>query len=159
LPITEGWEVSPDRIKMYEKIISSYPIGDPILTSKCKLDNENGLLVASNNGFAWRLKMGMSSSYMSAGKSKWIRWHDINNIIPKKNGQVLVEIKLRKQGSLILDKKGNYKLKKWKLTIKPSKAEEKSNWMQRLANFNNFMMSIYNQNKIDTDPPTSDSVI
>lgn len=159
MPITKGWEVSPDRIKMYDKIMASYPIGDPIFTSKCKLNKDNGLLVVSDRGFAWRIKMGMGSSYYSAGKSKWIRWHDVANIIPTKNGQILIEIKIRKDGSLILDKYSYPKIKKWKLTIKPSKGEQKSFWLQRLQNFNQFISAIYNQNTVETDPPTSDSIM
>ena len=55
---------------------------------------------------------------MSAGKHKWVRWHDLAGIIPKKPGVLIVEIKIRKKGSLLLDKKGNYKTKKWKLKVK-----------------------------------------
>ena len=158
MTILEGWEVSPDRIAKYEKMLSSDPmIGDPLLTSKCKLDRENGLLLVSDNGFAWRVQAGMTTSMYSMGKSKWIRWHDVANIIPKKNGQELVELKIRKGGSLILDKKGNYKIKKWKLTIKPNKGEPKADWNVRLSSFNNMMLEIFNHNKVETDPDTSDT--
>ncbi len=125
----EGWEVSPDRKEVFEKMINMDSIGDPIITSKCVLGKENGLLIVSDNGFAWRIKnTAMRGSLISAGKSKWIRWHDVANIIPKKDGQILVEIKLRKRGSLILDKKGYYKIKKWKLTIRQNKGEPKPNF-------------------------------
>ncbi|NVM03733.1 MAG: hypothetical protein HWN67_15490 [Candidatus Helarchaeota archaeon] len=160
MPIMEGWEVSPDRTKQYDKIMAHYPIDDPIITSKCKLDNENGFLVVSDDGFAWRIKLGMPmmrSSYISAGKSKWIRWHDVDDIIFKKKGQVLVKIKVRKEGILKLDKKGNPKIKKWKLTIKPRKGEDKSQWKQREENFFDVISKIYDRNKTDIDPETSDS--
>ncbi len=153
----KGWEVSPDRIKMYEKIMSLDPVGDPIITSKCKIDRENGFLIVSDNGFAWRIKMGMTTSMYSSGKSKWVRWHDVANIIPKKNGQILVELKIRKNGALIVDGKGKYKIKRWKLTIKPNKGESSYPWKQRLDTFNNIISEIFNRNKVDTDPPTSDS--
>ena len=110
MPIREGWEVSPDRGPMYEKIMSKDPVGDPIITTKTKLDRENGFLVVSDNGFAWRIKMGMSTSMYSAGKSKWIRWHDVAGMQPKKPGVLIVELKIRKKGALILDGKGNYKI-------------------------------------------------
>ena len=94
---------------------------------------------------------------MSRGKSKWVRWHDVANIIPKKNSQVLVELKIRKKGSLILNKKGNYKVKRWKLTIRQSKGEQKAQWIQRLESYNKIISDIYLRNKVETDPPTSDS--
>jgi len=161
-PILEGWNVSPDRIKMYEKMIGMDPIGDPILTSKCVLDNENGFLIVSDNGFAWRIKMGMRQASvmraaMSSGKSKWVRWHDVANITPKKNGQSLVALKIRKKGTVILDKKGNYKIKKWKLTIRQNKGEPKADWRVRQSSFNNMILEIFNHNKVETDPETSDT--
>ncbi len=155
--LLEGWEVSPDRINMYEKILSTDPIGDPIITSKCVLDNENGFLIVSDNGFSWRIKMGMRSGLASSGKSKWVRWHDVANIIPKKYGQILVELKIRKKGSLLIDKKGIPKIKKWKLTIRQNKGEQKDHFRQRQPNFNQIMSEIHNKNKVDIDPPTSDS--
>jgi len=88
----------------------------------------------------------MRGSLISAGKSKWIRWHNVANIIPKKDGQILVEIKLRKWGSLILDNKGYYKIKKWKLTIRQNKGEPKPNFRQRQGYFHNIMSEIYNHN-------------
>jgi len=158
MTILEGWEVSPDRIAKYEKMLSSDPmIGDPLLTSKCKLDRENGLLLVSDNGFAWRIQMGFTTGFGSTGKSKWIRWHDVADIIPKKNGQILVELKIRKRGSLLLDKNDNIKIKKWKFTIKPNKGEPKAHWLQRQGSFNNMMLEIFNHNKVETDPDTSDS--
>ena len=159
MPITQGWEVSPDRVKMFDKIMEMYPVGDPLLTSKCKLDRDNGFLVVSDNGFAWRIKMGMSSSYMSAGKSKWIRWHDVANINPTKPGQIIVDVKTRKNGALILDKRGNIKIKRWKLTINQNKGEQKNYWRQRMENFNPFISQIFEKNRSATDPSTSDSVM
>ncbi len=159
IPIIEGWELSPDRDDMYQKIVSKYPVGDPLITSKCKLNNDNGLLVASENGFAWRLKMGMNTPMMSAGKSKWIRWHDLAEIIPKKPGQILVKIKVRKNGQLKLDGKGNAKIKKWKFTLARNKDEDKGHFTNRREKFLNLITEIYNSNKGQGDPPTSDSVM
>ncbi len=52
MPIMSGWEVSPDRVDKFEKMLNTDPVGDPIITSKCRLGKDNGLLVASNNEFA-----------------------------------------------------------------------------------------------------------
>ena len=84
MPIMSGWEVSPDRVEKFEKMLSTDPVGDPIITSKCKLDRENGFIVASDNGFAWRIQTGFSTSMYSMGKSKWVRWHDVDRIDLKK---------------------------------------------------------------------------
>jgi hypothetical protein len=35
-PIREGWEVSTHSVEMYENLMSSVPIGDPIITSACQ---------------------------------------------------------------------------------------------------------------------------
>ena len=99
MPIIEGWEVSHDRVEMYEKIMATDPVGDPIITSKCRLDEKkgslvghvgNGLLVVSDNGLAWRIRVGVDItgiSYMTkSGKSKWLRWHDIENISRRQDG-------------------------------------------------------------------------
>ncbi|MFX1275401.1 MAG: hypothetical protein ACFFAH_02920 [Promethearchaeota archaeon] len=162
MTIIEGWEVSPDRIKMFEKMMSTDAVGDPIITSKCVLDNENGFLIVSDDGFAWRIKLGMRQAgairaAMASGKSKWVRWYDVANITPKKNGQILVHLKIRKKGSIIKDKKGNYKVKKWKLTIRKNKGEQKDQWKQRLEAFNNIILEIFSRNAVEEDPPTSDS--
>ena len=157
MPIISGWEVSPDRVEKYEKMMSSDDIGDPIITSKCKLGNANGFIVASNSGFAWRIQGG---SAISAGKSKWVRWHDVGRIDQKKDGFLLAYIKVReKDGALKLDGKGNPKLKKWPLILKPIKTEDKGHFLQRSSNFHKIMSDLFNQNKGDTDPPTSDSRI
>ena len=101
MPIMDGWEVSSDRMEKYEKMISQDSVGDPIITSKCKLNKDLGFLVASNNGFAWRIQAGMRTSMYSMGKSKWIRWHDVDRIDLKKEGVILVYIKVRnKDGTL-----------------------------------------------------------
>jgi hypothetical protein len=161
----EGWEISPDRVEMLEKILDTDPVGDPVITSKCRLSDkktniENGLLVASNDGFAWRIKMGYSSSLMSAGKSKWVRWHDVAGFIPKKPGFLILELKSRKKGGpVIVDKKGNYKVKKWRFFLDKNKGEEKAHYKERVKVFDQIMMDLWNKNKGDSDPPTSDSRI
>ena len=159
MPMIEGWEVSPDRVEMLEKILASDDVGDPVFTSKCKLGADNGLLVASDNGFAWRLKMGMNTSLYSAGKSKWVRWHDVAGFIPKKPGVLITQVKVRKKGDLIIDGKGNPKVKKWPMKIAQNKNEDKAHFRQRQEVFNQLMMDIWNKNRGDTDPPTSDSRI
>jgi len=153
----EGWEVSRDRTGKFEKMMAQAPIGDPIITSKCKLDREHGLVVVSDNGFAWRIKMTMNTSRFAAGKNKWVRWHDLADVIPKKVGQVQVVMKLRKNGALKIDKKGNYKTKSWKLTIEKNKDEQKPHFKMRQEAFNNIFTEIYGRNKVEADPPTSDS--
>ncbi len=157
MPVRQGWEISPDRIKTYDKIMSSDPVGDPTITSKLDLDREHGLFIASDNGFAWRIKMGFSSSMMSAGKSKWVRWHDVNDITPKKPGQVLVHLLLRKNGSLVIDKNGTPKIKRWKLTIQKHKGEPGEVFNQRKDTFIQILSEIWNNNRPSETPPQSDS--
>ena len=160
MPIMEGWEVSPDRLEKFEKMIGSDPIGDPIITSKCRLGRDNGLLVASDTGFAWRIQTGFSTSMYSMGKSKWVRWHDVDRIDLKKEGFILLYLKVReKNGPVKLDGKGNPKLKKWAFSLNKNKNEEKTHYLQRRSAFFPVISDIFNKNKGDTDPPTSDSRI
>ncbi len=157
MPIMSGWEVSPDRIEKYNKIMSTDDVGDPILTSKCKLSQGSGYIVVSNNGIAWRIYGG---SYVTAGKSVWVRWFDVSRIDRKRDGFLLVYIKIRKRnGSLMMDKKEHPRLRKWSLKLRPNKHEEYGKYLQRSSNFYHIMSDIFNQNKGDTDPPTSDSRI
>jgi hypothetical protein len=96
----------------------------------------------------------------SAGKSKWVRWHDVDRIDEKKPGVLITYIKVRdKAGSLKIDGKGNPKLKKWPLILQQNKNEEKGHFRQRQADFFRVLSDIFNQNKGDSDPPTSDSRI
>ncbi|MFX0075036.1 MAG: hypothetical protein ACFE96_06305 [Candidatus Hermodarchaeota archaeon] len=161
MPIMDGWEVSSDRVDKYEKMMGQDNVGDPIITSKCRLNKENGFMVASNNGFAWRIQItAMRGSMYSAGKSKWVRWHDVDRIDEKKPGVLIAYIKVRSgDGTLKLDGKGNPKLKKWPLILQQNKEEEKDHFRQRQAAFYGVMTDIFNQNKGDSDPPTSDSRI
>lgn len=155
----EGWELSPDRQQQYDIIMERYPVGDPILISKCRFEPENGLIVVSDNGFAWRMKGGFKGSFGVHGKNKWVRWHDIAEIKLKKKGQLLLLIKTRKNGELKLNRKGKPKTKKYILTLKPNQGEEKAKWKLRRENFYNIFSEIYNKNKGDSDPPTSDTEI
>ena len=160
MPIMSGWEVSSDRIEKYEKMIGQDPVGDPIITSKCKLGKDIGFLVASTNGFSWRIQGGMRTSMYSMGKSKWVRWYDVDKIDLKKEGVLFVYIKVReKAGTLKIDGKGNPKLKKWLLVLNQNKDEDKGHFRQRQAAFFGIVSDIFNQNKGDTNPPTSDSRI
>ncbi len=160
MPIMEGWEVSPDRVEKYEKMVSQDDVGDPIITSKCRLSNENGFLVMSDNGFAWRIQVTyMRGSLMSMGKSKWVRWHDVYNIQQKKPGVIYVWVIKRKNGALIPGKKGIPKQKKWALILQQNKHEPKPHFRQRQADFFNIMAQIFERNRVETIPPTSDSRI
>ena len=153
MPIIEGWEVSHDRVSMFEKIMSTDPVGEPIITSKCRLDEKkgslvghvgNGLLIVSDNGLAWRIRVGVDItgiSYMKkSGKSKWLRWHDVANIVPVKPGQIWVHVKKRKAGAIILDKKGRYKLIKWKLTLIKNQMEQGAHFKLRRLIFGKIMV-------------------
>ena len=160
MPIMSGWEVSPDRIEKFEKMMGKDDIGDPIITSKCKLSKQHGLIIVSNNGFAWKIQSGMRTSYYKMGQSKWVRWHDFSKMELKKEGVILVWVKVRnKVGALKIDGKGNPKLKKWLLVLTQNKNEDKNHFLQRRAAFFGILTDIFNQNKGDTDPPTSDSRI
>ncbi len=162
MPIMSGWEVSPDRIEKYNKIMSTDDVGDPIITSKCKLSwsgrgMANGYIVVSNNGIAWRIQGG---SYVTAGKSVWVRWFDVSRIDRKSDGFLRVYVKIRKKkGSLMMDNKEHPRLRKWSFQLKRNKNEEYSNFLQRKSAFFGIMSDIFNQNKGDSDPPTSDSRI
>ena len=157
MPIREGWELSPDRKEQYDLLIEKYPVGEPILISKCRFEPENGLMVVSDNGFAWRMKAGFKGSFGVHGKYKWIRWHDFAEIKLKKKGQLLLFVKKRKNGELILNRKGQPKTTKYIITLKPNQGEEKSKWKQRREGFYDIITEIYNRNKGDSDPPTSDT--
>jgi len=134
------------------------PIGDPIITSKCKRRDDYGFLIASNNGFAWRIQLGFSHGYaISAGKNRWVRWHDVHSITRKKDGVLLITVKKRKKGKLLVDRKGNPKLQDWKMTLNKNKREEKAYFLQRKAAFYDIMVDLFNRNKGEGDPPTSDS--
>ncbi len=94
------------------------------------------------------------------GKSKWVRWHDVSRVDPKKEGFIVAYLKVRdKNGNLKIDGKGNPKLKKWPLILRQNKNEEKGHYLQRRSAFHGIMSDLFNQNKGDTDPPTSDSRI
>ncbi|MHA2430108.1 MAG: hypothetical protein ACXACC_03630 [Promethearchaeota archaeon] len=160
MPIMEGWEVSPDRVEKYEKMMGQDDVGDPIITSKCRLSKENGFMVMSDNGFAWRIQItAMRGSMYSAGKSKWVRWHDVNNIQLQKPGVIIVWVNKRKHGDLIIDGKGNPKLKKWKLILQQNKNEPKDHFRRRQSMFFDIMAEIYNRNRVEEIPSTSDSRI
>ncbi|MFX1495122.1 MAG: hypothetical protein ACFFBZ_12625 [Promethearchaeota archaeon] len=160
MPIMEGWEVSPDRVEKYEKMMGQDDVGDPIITSKCRLSKENGFLVVTDNGFAWRIQVTyMRGSYMSMGKSKWVRWHDVGHIQQKKPGVIILWVNRRKKGELIIDGKGNPKQKKWLLILQQNKEEPKPHFRQRQADFFNIFSQIYERNRVETSPPMSDSRI
>jgi hypothetical protein len=144
-------------------MLASDDVGDVILTSKCKLragmSIDNGLLVVSNNGWSWRIQAGMNTSMLSK-TSKWVRWHDVGKLENKKNKVVFVYVKAReKNGPVKLDGKGNPKLKKWFFVLDKNKDEDKAHYLERRAAFFGILNDIWNANKGDADPPTSDSRI
>ncbi|MBY9018187.1 MAG: hypothetical protein KGD66_05070, partial [Candidatus Lokiarchaeota archaeon] len=90
----------------------------------------------------------------------WVRWYDVDRIDLKKEGFLLVYLKVReKNGPLKLDGKGNPKLKKWPLILNRNKDEDKGHFEQRRSAFHKVFSDIFNQNKGNSDPPTSDSRI
>lgn len=171
----QGWDISLDRIKIYGEMMENDFIGDPIITSKCVLDTvdtleQKGVLIASTNGYAWRSKRsvgriigggiiggGLGAGRAAAVKRKWIRWHDVANIVPKKNGRVIMIMKRRKNGELVFNRKGKYKGFMWKLWIVRNKDEPKTHFKQRKQDFPNIMIDIWNRYKGEEDPPISDS--
>lgn len=171
----QGWEISPDRIKIYEKMMENDSIGDPIITSKCTFEgrdvfSQKGVLIASTNGYAWRSKSsagrivasGVMCGAISAGraaavKSKWMRWHDVADIVPKKDRGVIMIVKRRENGALVLNKKGKYKTRMCWLYVKSNKGEPKAHFKQRKRDFFNIMRDIWNRYKGEGDPPISDS--
>jgi len=159
MSVLKGWELSPDRKELYDKIIEQDPIEDPILISKCRLGKNHGLLVVSDNGFAWALKFSFRSSWWDMGKTKWVRWHDVSRIIPAKpkKGYIKVECYKRKNGELVTKRSGTPKVFRWKVIVERNKGEDKSHFKQRRSDFYRLMEEIYNRNKPSEIPVTSDS--
>jgi len=164
LTIKDDWEVSPDNFNWFEIILGMDPIGDPIITSKCRLGSNKGFLVVGTNGISWRIKISWgevllvgAAAFINLGKSKWVRWHDVANIIPKEDGFVKVELKKRIDGALKLDKKGNPKIIRWSLRIGQNKDEKIAKWLSRFYTFNDIMLDLFNQYQVETNPLISDS--
>ena len=159
--LINGWDVSPDRIKKYRKMMAQFPLVDPIITSKCRLAGDPGFLVVNDYGIAWRFQRTFIYRGAESATPKytrvWIRWYDVANIIPKKKGEVLVVVKRRKKGVLKLDKGGRYKLKRIKFKINRNKGEQKSHFKQRQDSYNDIMLEIFNRNRVEVDPPIGDS--
>ncbi|TFF84825.1 MAG: hypothetical protein EU518_02140 [Promethearchaeota archaeon] len=161
MTILDGWELSPDRQGMFDKIMESDPVGEPIITSKLKLDKENGLIIVGENGFSWRIKAGFSTPMISMGKSKWVRWGDVDEIIPAKPEKGVIKIQMYKrdkEGNLVM-KKGNPKILKWKLTVNRNKNEDKNHFINRRKDFYRLMNELHEKYKSPEPPATSDSRI
>jgi len=154
----EGWELSPDRKKVFEKMMATDPIGDPILISKCQLGRQYGTLIVSNNGFAWRLKGGYRTSVYQIGTTKWVRWHDVSRIIPEKpeKGVIKIECFKRKKGNLVV-KKGKPKIFRWRAIVNQNKGEKKHHFIERRKDFYRLMNEIFERNKVLQIPEVSDS--
>jgi hypothetical protein len=124
----KGWEISPDKIKIYEKMMEDDFIGDPIITSKCSLAGpaemeKKGVLIASTNGFAWKSKTRVASVVGAAviggawlagnvsarAVNKWMGWHDVYDIKKKKDHSVIILSKIakkpRKNDEIVSNKK------------------------------------------------------
>jgi len=157
--LIEGWEVSPDRQYKFEQMLSTDDVGDPILTSKCNDFNYSGILLVSNKGIAWRRKRTIIDGIEIAWtkSSRWVRWHDVADIIPLRPGLIQIKVKRRKDGLLLTDKRGIPKTKNLKFQIERNKKETKIHFKQRKAEFFGIMMDLFDQYKSDTNPPTSDS--
>ena len=157
--IIKGWEVPPNRIKLYVKMMAKYPLQNPLITSRCLLDKEEGLLIINDYGIAWNIYRGLAywgADYVKYTRA-WIRWYDVADIILTKPNQVRVLMKRRKKGLLRLYIKGYIKMKKLKLTINKSKGETQPQFKQRLETYNTIMLEIFYCNRVEVDPPESDS--
>ena len=159
MPIKSGWEISQDRVDKFDKIRSMYNIGDPIITSKCKRSGGDGFLVVTDRGFAWRIHAGFSTGVTAMGNNMWINWDDLYEIIPKKPGLILVQVKKRnmKTKELVLKKNGDYNFKKWKLLIYRNKNEPKDHLKARKQDFNSLFTQIWEAHRSSEDPYTTDS--
>lgn len=160
MAVLEGWELSPDRKEKFDKMMADDDIGEPILISKCKLGKEHGLLIVSDNGFAWRIKVGFNTPLYKSGTSKWVRWHDVSRIIPDKpsKGRIKIECFKRKNGALKM-KKGKPKTFRWRATVERNKGEDKAYFKERRKDFYRLMNEIYERNKVEQPPAASDSRI
>ena len=142
-------------------MMSTDPVGEPIIISKCNLGNYHGLLVVSDKGFAWRFQPGAFKNFRKAGNSIWVRWHDVLGIIPDKpeKGKIKIEIVKRKKGNIIKDGRGNPKIIRWRFIVQQNKTEQYSHFVNRRKDFYRIMSEIFEKNKTDTIPITSDSRI
>lgn len=149
MTIKEGWEVSSDRIKQFERLLII--TGDAIITSKCKLSNDLGFLVASERGLAWWLHVSGRTAFKMAptNKGKWWAWSGITDITEENSGQILFKSKLYDNKGIFpkMDKEVNQKLKRSRLTLLPNKDEEEEHFKQRQRDFADIVIEIYDRNK------------
>jgi hypothetical protein len=124
--------------------------GDAIITSKCKLANDLGFLVASETGLAWFLHVSGRTAFKMDRTNiwNWWSWSVITDITEENSGQILFKSKLYdKKGHPKMDKEGNQKLKKSRLTLLRNKDEEEAHFRQRQLDFADILTEIYNRNK------------
>lgn len=162
MSLKPGWEVSPDREKMFQAIVEKVPIGEPIITTKCKVDGDNGFLVAGENGWAWTGKASLmklvTGDFWSLGKKKWVRWHDIVEIDNYAKGNVYVKaVKRNKDGTLKMNKDGRPKTTELHLRCDRNQDEPKDQFKERREKFGNALMVIWFDNKVDEYPDETDS--
>ncbi len=158
MPIKLGWEVSPDSNRILRKLLEIFPIGDPIITSKCKFDGDKGFLVVSDNGLAWTIKIGIKSTVFDLGKKKWVRWYDVVNVAWSKDGFVLVQaLQRKKDGEIKRKKEKEYKTNDLRLNLERNKDEPKDQFKERKARFGDIMWEIFQKNQARIPPAKTDS--
>lgn len=162
MPLKPGWEVSPDREKQFQAIVETVPIGEPIITSKCKVDGDNGFLVAGKNGWAWTGKAGLmkliTGDFWSLGKKKWVRWYDVYKMGYNEKGLAVVEaVKRNKDGTVKKKKDGVPKTKAMILIADRNKDEPKDKWKERKKMFGEEFYMIFEKNKARVPPAETDS--
>lgn len=147
-----------------EKMANTDDIGDPIIISECKDVKmvTYGLLIVTDKGIAYIYEKGAleSLTYGPGTTSKWVRWHDVAGIYSKKPGTIILEVKKRKEGKILMNKQlGIPKKIELILKILRNSNETNNHYKQRKAEFFGIVMELYNQYKTDIDLATSDSRI
>ena len=167
--LKEGWEISPDRIKAFEKIVNTYNVGNPILTSKCLREGASGFLIVGNIGIAWKNTQSgvitaadaLIGTGATVGKiSKWTSWQDVvkfTMLTRRKNpdgipGSIKLEVNKRKGGVILKNKRGVPKTEVWRLFLRRNKNETKSHYEERKAEFYGILKELYHQYKTDANP-------
>jgi hypothetical protein len=150
------WKKRVNRI--YQELLAEDPVGDPILTTLIQFQKKvSGIIAVSDNGISWRLvdRVIAGGSY----KNKWIRWHDVARIIPEniKKGKLKLEMYKRKNGALIMNKKGEPKRFRWRFWIGRAKGEPKKLFKAKRKDYYRLMNEIFEKNKTDEIPLISDS--
>lgn len=162
MTVLEGWELSPDRRKKFDQLMIQFDVGDPILISKCKLATRQGLIVVSDNGIFWRLKVTaglvlkyphnpwLQMSELKFGNNKWIRWENIHRLIPEKprKGKIKIEMYRRdREGNIRRKRSGKPVVFRWRATLKRNKGENRKHFKARRRDFYRLLNEIFQRNK------------